>query len=222
MPRKVQAGKALEIRHRRTRVAELYELGRTMMQIAAEVGVTVGTVSRDVKAIHQEFLDRAVGRREEMLARELVRIDWVERQAIKAWFKSMEDDEIELARQDDTDTADGKRVRQVAQHTSKRRDGNPKFLERVGWCVEQRMKAFGLYAPEKLLHANHRGDGPPELRITHTDRELEGFYETLTDEQLELLESLNERLAEYRGSAGAVIEGSCASTDKATLPQIAG
>jgi len=79
MPRPRQ--RRLEIAQRRLRVARLYLQRMRMVDIGAEVGVSEGTVSKDIKALKQEWLKEsreAVGL---VLARELAEVDQMEREA---------------------------------------------------------------------------------------------------------------------------------------------
>lgn len=140
-PNKTQTLKAKE---RRPRVAELYLMGWPQTRIAKELAVGQATVSRDLKAIQDEWAKSAIFDFNEAVGRELARIDNLERTYWEAWDNSKAGETIRTAQKSD---AKGQ------THTVRTKDravGDKRFLEGVQWCIEQRIKLFGLAAPEKI------------------------------------------------------------------------
>lgn len=45
-------------------------------------------------------------------------------------------------------------IKAIDEIRSVRKEGNPKFLDRIAWCIEQRMKIFGLTQPDLHVHNN--------------------------------------------------------------------
>ena len=82
------------IAERRKTVASLYLQGKFQAEIAKEVNVDRGTVSRDLKAIEAEWARSGVMDLDVAKARELAKNDEVERQAWAAWECSRRDAEI--------------------------------------------------------------------------------------------------------------------------------
>lgn len=129
----------------RRRISDLYLQGWIQVDIAAEVGASQSTVSNDLKAIQKEWLVSSLHDFDEAKARELARIDRVEREAWAAWERSQLDAETvteEVA-------SDSAKKRAKRQTKTEGRDGDSAFLTRVGWCIEQRCKILGLYSPIK-------------------------------------------------------------------------
>ncbi|HEY7311159.1 MAG TPA: hypothetical protein VH643_17485 [Gemmataceae bacterium] len=131
--------KKLAILERRKNVAARYLRGQTQWEIARAFEVTQKTISLDLKAIQAEWLAQAVLDRGEWTARELARIDEVERQAWNAWTKSQETAETKREK-----TGDGK---SETVTTSKGQAGDPRFLEIVLKCVAKRCELLGLNTP---------------------------------------------------------------------------
>jgi len=129
----------------RTVIARLYLQGKTQAEIAIQIGVSRVQISYDLKAIQNEWREKRFRDIDQMKADQLAKIDEIEREAWNAWRRSQEDKVVSVA----------ERVVDEAERskTSLRKEGqagDPRFLERVSWCVEQRLKIFGFYAPTKL------------------------------------------------------------------------
>lgn len=157
---------AVAIEARRTRVLDLYLRAMTQHEIAEEVGVSQKTVSRDIEAARAEWREARKLSIDEWKERELRRIDAIERAAWAGWERSLSTKRVQhqesrlgarKANAGDPPVTGGSiKVRQEEQA------GNPAFLERVGWCVDQRCKILGLIAPKKrevragMLRADER------------------------------------------------------------------
>jgi hypothetical protein len=140
------------IRERRRRVARLYIQQRTQYEIAALVGVNQGTVSRDLEVIRQEWQASAVMDLGTRKAQELARIDRIEAEAWAAWERSVQDAKMyHVETTSGMVDGDGRPLpdRTRKRQTQKGQAGDPRFLERVGWCIEQRCRILGMNAPEK-------------------------------------------------------------------------
>lgn len=132
----------------RRRVADLYLQGWIQADIAAETGLSQPTISRDLKAIQKEWLTSTLVDFNEAKAREIAKVDRLEREYWRAWERSCEDAETTTQKAVDTD---GK-TRQEAIKTAKGQAGDPRFLSGVQWCIEKRCKIMGVDAPEKHEH----------------------------------------------------------------------
>ena len=143
--------KKLVILERRKNVAKRYLRGETQWEIARAFEVDQATVSTDLKAIQKEWLAQALLDRGEWTARELARIDEVERNAWVAWTKSQENAEVLRAKM--------KGQASETEKISKGQAGDPRFLEIVLKCVAKRCELLGLDAekdPDKN-DANRNG-----------------------------------------------------------------
>lgn len=130
----------------RATITELYLQGRTQVSIAELLGVTQQQVSLDLKVIRCAWVKEAVRNFDELKARELSKIDNLELEYWSAWKRSQEDAEVE------TEKAIGNKEEPTRVEKSRRKEGragDPRFLQGVQWCIEQRCKILGLNAPAK-------------------------------------------------------------------------
>jgi AcrR family transcriptional regulator len=173
MPRKAISPQALEAAAKRREVAAAYLAGGTQAEIAAAVGLSQGTVSRHLRAVREEWKARSAEAFEGRLAEELARIDALERVALAAWERSCHDAEVRHVKTetDGTVSVDGRPVptKTVSEKTTKGQAGDPRFLERIAWCIEQRLKVLGGYAPAKVAPTTPDGTAP--YGATHPDGE---------------------------------------------------
>lgn len=135
---------AVEIADRRTRVADLYVRGHTQSDIAERLGTTQPVVSKDLTAIQKEWrAQRSLDAEKlhELKLLELERIDRREREAWEAWERSKLPTETRKVGK-----VDSVERTEITTVTSA---GNPRFLEIVAGCVDQRCKICGLFAAEK-------------------------------------------------------------------------
>jgi transcriptional regulator with XRE-family HTH domain len=130
---------------RRKGVATLYLEGWRQTDLAERFGVDQSTISRDLAAIRQEWLDSAVVDFNEAKARELARIDKLEREYWEQYEASKEP--LESTVKEQTGVGDDKRVKAQKRETS--RTGDPRYLAGIQWCIEQRLKIYGVYAAVK-------------------------------------------------------------------------
>jgi len=142
----------------------MYLRGALQSDIADELGVNQSTVSRDLKALHDAWQQSALADIDQAKGRELARIDELERTYWTAWERSLQDAETET--QKAVTVADGKRYEAATQR--KAQMGDPRFLSGVQWCIEQRCKVIGLYAPTKQEVTGADG-GPVVIAIGGID-----------------------------------------------------
>jgi len=148
-----------EVARDRRRIADLYLRGRLQAEIADELKIDQSTVSRDLKALYEEWRQSALIDFNEAKARELAKIDHLERTYYEAWERSREDAEVEATKV--VDINGGKRYE--AQTQRKGQAGDPRFLQGVQWCIERRCRILGVDAPEKHEHSGPHGK-PIEYR----------------------------------------------------------
>jgi len=92
-------------------------------------------------------MESALGNINQKKARELTKIDNLERTYWRAWRRSCEDKEIDIAEKTTDGAAPGHPVPLPRTKAAKRREGqsgNPAFLAGVQWCIEQRCKITGI------------------------------------------------------------------------------
>ena len=127
----------------RRKIADLYLQGRLQADIAAELEINQSTVSRDLKALHKEWLAAALVDFGAVKAQELAKIDRLEREYWRAWERSCKDAETVVKKQKEDG---GKEM----QQTLKGQAGDPRFLDGVQWCIERRCKILGVDAPQRV------------------------------------------------------------------------
>lgn len=141
----------VQIAKRQTDVAALYLAGYYQSEIAAELKVSQATISGDLKRIRQAWLQSTLVDINQVQGQELARIDRLEREYWQAWRKSQE----EAVKTVTTREADAKgqlpQKPQSARVERQAQVGDPRFLGGVQWCIEQRLKIFGIYEADKVL-----------------------------------------------------------------------
>jgi transposase len=160
MPRWSQQDK-FRIAERRKTVASLYLQGKFQHEIAKEVKVDRGTVSRDLTAIEAEWLKSGVMDLNAAKARALAKIDEIEREAWNAFKQSRQDGEtMEVT----GTTQGGKGKPEKVKKVTHRQHGDSRFLALILDCVKQRCEILGLDAPKKLEHGGIDG-GPIQIQL---------------------------------------------------------
>ncbi len=146
--------------------------GTTQAEIGKAVGVSRQTIHVDLKHIHAAWLESALMPFDKLKARELARIDRLEREHWAAWERSQKEYRASLTEQtDDIDDKTGdvrNVVRRKAQVKKEQRVGDKAFLTGIQWCIEQRLKIFGVYAAQKVAltweeEAREQGFDPEEI-----------------------------------------------------------
>jgi hypothetical protein len=165
----------LQVQQRRTTVARLYLQQRTQGEIARELGINQGTVSRDLKAIQTEWQRQRLDDFQHAKFRELARIDRLEREYWDAWERSCR--ERAQTVQEKTTAPSGDRFK--AGTRSEGRDGNPEFLRGVERCVEMRCKIIGAYAALKIAPTTPDGQEVWHANATDTNAVLSAAFARL-------------------------------------------
>lgn len=154
----VQQNRKCQIEQRRAEVSRFYLRGATLVEISREVRVSVTTVWKDLQSVRQEWLQSSLRNFDEARARELAKIDEIERQAWIGWNRSLRDWEQrnrEISRETGSrsdgshaasdESAKSKPGRAVKTSVARRGQcGNPQFLMVVQQCVSQRCRLLGL------------------------------------------------------------------------------
>jgi hypothetical protein len=144
--------KKAEMLRDRKQIAAMYLRGELQIDIAEELGLTPMMVSRDIKALHKEWLQSSILDYNTLKSNELAKIDHLEITYWGAWLESCED--AETIRQEgkalDKQLQPSKVVR-----TSKGQTGDPRYLSGVQWCINKRCEILGIDAPKQI---NYKSD----------------------------------------------------------------
>lgn len=167
----------------------LYIKGQTFRQIAAalnaerQYSVTHVTVYKDVQHILAEWRKLRLEAIDDLKEAELARINALEREYWEAWERSKA--EIEKRLEAVETGAKGTSTRE--QTTREERLADPRYLQGIQWCIEQRCKILGLNAPERRELTG--ADGKPLNAIVHHD------YDAMATEFRDVLNRQREREA---------------------------
>lgn len=175
-PKNQSITRDLTYTERREKAARLYLSGKTQAEIASILEVNQSTVSRDLDAMRNEWLDRAVETFDQIKAQELARIDRLEREYWQAWEDSKQDDET--TRQRGGMTGEKIAVTAATKTVTKRQTGEKTFLDGVQWCIEQRLKIFGIYAAIKV-DTTWRESAPKGIDVVF-EADVENMIDLLT------------------------------------------
>lgn len=142
----------------RAEIARLYLMGVTQAEIGERLDMTQPMVSYDLKAIRALWTDSAIRDFDEVKSQELAKIDNLERTYWEAWERSLEQFKSKTIK------AKGKNPVEAAANAEQTlktedRNGDPRFLEGVRWCIDRRCKIFGFDAPVKLNWQDTLPDG---------------------------------------------------------------
>ena len=114
--------------------------------------ITIHQVKKDLVAIREDWITWAAVDYDTLVARELARIDNLETEAFEAWRRSCGDFEESTERH-----IGGVDTRTETQTRRRKQAGDPRFLERIAWCIDARIKILGLAAPDVHLLAAGKG-----------------------------------------------------------------
>lgn len=148
-------------------IAQMVLQKRTIDDIAQRIGRNRNTVLKDLRFLEERWLQSADRLTAARRAEELARIDRLEYLAWEAYERSITTREVTKTVLEQGE----KGTRTKAETRKEELIGDPKWLDKVCWCVEQRAKILGLYAPTK-------SEGRFEHQHHHTvqtefDREFE-------------------------------------------------
>ena len=153
-------------------VATLYLKGYSQTEVSTLLDINQSTVSKVITQIRDAWKLNSKSAIEERKMIELARIDWIERQAQEAWEASQKDLIKEVNRSElyakevpVTKSKNGNKqkvvgklvpelkmvpVKEFIERQKTKQVGNPAFLDRVAWCIEMRLKLFGILDDKKV------------------------------------------------------------------------
>ena len=177
-------------------IQDWYVRGDSQRTIAERLGglrayrVSHQTICNDIEAILDRWRQATVQNVDELKAQELAKINTIEREAWRAWERSIGKSERTLA-----EKRTGEKPGERSQIVRETLVGDPRFLEKVQWCINKRCEILGLNAPAKLEHTGK--DGQPIQTETRAAHDLS----TLSDDEIETVERL---LSKAAGRADAL------------------
>ena len=137
-------------------MAEMFLEGYTLTEIARHFGVTKRTVEVNIKKVRDVWKEESIGRYDDYVVTELMRINRVEREAWDAWRRSQKDSEKTVIRNTGVVLDKDNKVLGHGQETTEYREvqaGDPRYLKIIEDCGAERRRILGLYAPTKTVSA---------------------------------------------------------------------
>jgi hypothetical protein len=139
-------------------VTEMYLRGKFQSEIAVALKISQPQVSYDVAIIQKRWRESSLVNWDEARAKELERIDSLEREYWAAWEASKTERTKKRQRKGATGAID-------ASIETEQRDGNPAFLAGVIACIDRRCKILGLDAPTKIAPTTPDGNDPFPIMV---------------------------------------------------------
>jgi len=164
-----------------SKVAQMYCRGMAQYKIAEALGVDGSQITYDMKILMARWRKDASAAIDERKAREIEKIDQLEREYWQSWEQS-----IASAVKVSKEKSIGNEVVTVKQEVTKA-SGDPRFLQGVQWCIDQRCKIFGLYQAGPVI----LGDQYVAIKNETTILNLPKAPGPLSDEELETIDAAN-------------------------------
>jgi predicted transcriptional regulator len=143
-----------QIQSDRAKIASFMLRGYSQKQIADEMKMTEAMVSREVKELRKDWAESAKIDMNEALGQELARIDQIEKEAWEAWEESKKPTKRE---QQSVTEGQAQKVSIVKNY----RTGDPRYMNIITWCVEQRSRLLGLVKNKVTGNIDLTTDGKP-------------------------------------------------------------
>ena len=143
-------------------INKLYVRGANLREIAAQISanreyrLSHVTIKADVDLILERWRETLLSDIDRLKSEELARINHLECEAWAAWERSKQDAERTLAEKRHATQG----TTSVASVVKEGQCGDPRYLQRVEWCIEKRCKILGLDAPAKVAQTTPDGESP--------------------------------------------------------------
>jgi len=120
----------------------MYLQGVTQAEIGQRLGVSQPQISYDLRTLRNRWLQSSLVNIDEAKARELARVDHLEREYWEAWEKSKNPVKTIASKK-----VDGQQIEKTIQGETG--TGDPRYLSGVQWCINKRCEVLGLNAPNR-------------------------------------------------------------------------
>jgi hypothetical protein len=164
------AQERFRILERRKRVAAKYLQGMSQWEIGRQLGVTQQCIAKDVQALEKEWLASSLVDIDAAKAKELARVDRLERVAWGAWRRSCQKKEKATTRLEKKLDEDTQKAKTVTSKATELRDGSPEYLRRVEWCISKRCELLRLNPPQRLEHGGSAELPPIQTEMAELTR----------------------------------------------------
>lgn len=152
---------------RNTNVMDAMIRGQSKKAIALANNISVSTVNDIIRDSKDAWRDYRIEDYDLLLTIELERINRIEAEAWDAYEKSKKPLVTQTRHSDGQYDPAGKLI--ITKHEIKTQDRHPdpRYMNIIQWCTEQRLKIMGGYAPEKHAATTPDGKSPaPFQQVT--------------------------------------------------------
>lgn len=117
--------------------------------------LSMTSIYKDMKLVQKQWVEEYLSDINTAKAKELARIDRIEKEAWRAWdeskrdIKKTEKERIENEQIGKNEQPFHKHRKVRAKTTQTERDADKEFMKIVQWCVETRCKILGINAPQR-------------------------------------------------------------------------
>lgn len=136
---KLLATRSITSEERVFNVNRMYCQGKSLAQIAKQLGLSMHTVHDDLAAARQLWAIKTQDQRAVWVARELERLEAIEHEAWNEWFRS-----TKPARETREENSEHPKT----TNTKRGRIGDARLLAVILKCIERRCQLLGLDAPQ--------------------------------------------------------------------------
>lgn len=144
--------------------------GMSHKALGERYGIAPPTVRDIIRETRDKWKEWRVESFDLILLDELERINWIQDEAQTAWEKSKEPLITQTRRTDGTRADDGSQKILYDEIKKTQRHPDPRYLDRISWCIEQKLKIIGAYAPEKIAATTPDGkSSAPFTQITFVE-----------------------------------------------------
>ncbi|MFA5194681.1 MAG: sigma factor-like helix-turn-helix DNA-binding protein [Bacteroidales bacterium] len=127
-------------------ISKYYLEGMTQWEIRNKLGISQATVSRDIKLLFRYWRLSSINNIDQLKQIELVRINKLEIEYWNSWDRSKEEFKKKSLKQ--RVIAESKQPIEINSATEDR-NGDPRYLAGVQWCITKRCEILGINAPIK-------------------------------------------------------------------------
>ena len=159
---------AIQRERDRSTISELYLRGWTQLKIAEFLELSQSQVSRELSKIKARWQAEATQNYGLLIAEQLHRLSMLESESWQAWERSQVTKEQSLSEKM-AEAASGGDAKTKIQRRTETRIGDPKFLETLIKCLQERSKLLDLYptssAPTSDSNASAPGLSPDAVQL---------------------------------------------------------
>jgi hypothetical protein len=142
--RERQENTLMEKTFHQAQVASLYLKGMTQKKISDEVGCSIEAVRRHMETLRDSWMEKSLYDFSQAKAEQLAKVDEVERVSWEQFAKSADKESLTEF------VGSNEEVTNSIRSTSKNAQ-EIKWLDKIQWCIDQRCKILGLYAPKQQI-----------------------------------------------------------------------